>query len=49
MSIFDILEENGIESNFAKKSDLDILEEYSDIKDFTDKEKLLTEKGHQIA
>ena len=44
MNIFDVLEENGVNDFKNKLTDEEILNEYSDIEDFTEEEKLATEK-----
>ena len=44
MNIFDIFEENGIDDVKNKFTDDELLNEYADIEDFTDEEKLATEK-----
>ena len=46
ISIFDYMAEQGISTGIKDTSDEDLLKEYSDIKDFTDKEKLLAEKSY---
>ena len=46
VSIFDIMEENGIATNVNKFSDEELLKEYDDIKDFSDEQKLFTEKDY---
>lgn len=44
MSIFDIMEENGIEGHSNNYNDEDLLNEYKDVPDFTEEERLITEK-----
>ena len=44
MNIFDVMEENGIENENVKFSDDEFLKDYVDINDFSDNQKLITEK-----
>lgn len=46
MTIFDVMKQNGISEMTYEASDDDLLKEYADVKDFTDTEKLLTEKEY---
>lgn len=46
MTIFEVMEQNGINMNTDAKSDESLLTEYADVKDFTDEEKLITEKEY---
>ena len=46
MSIFDIMEENGINTDINISSDETLLKDFDDIEDFTDEEKLFTEKNY---
>lgn len=46
LSIFEVLEDNGIELNDGKFSDENLLKDYSDIEDFSDFEKLITERDY---
>ena len=44
MNIFDVMEENGLHDGTNELSDEKFLKDYLDIEDFTDDEKLITEK-----
>lgn len=44
MNIFDVMEQNGINENTNDYNDLYLLKEYSDIPDFREEERLITEK-----
>lgn len=44
MNIFDVMEENGIGDGIEEYSDETLLKNFADIEDFTDEEKLITEK-----
>ena len=44
MNIFDVMEENGIGDSIEEYSDETLLKNFADIEDFTDEEKLITEK-----
>ena len=46
VSIFEIMEENGIDTSNNKLTDEKLLKEYDDIKDFSDEQKLFTEKDY---
>ena len=46
MSIFELLEERGIDSGINITSDEELLKDYSDIADFSDEQKLFTEKEY---
>ena len=46
MSIFDIFEQNGIDTGISEENDEELLKEYADIRDFTDEEKLITERDY---
>ena len=46
LSIFEVLEDNGIELNDGKFNDENLLKDYSDVDDFTDFEKLITERDY---
>lgn len=46
MNIFELLEERGIDSGINITSDEELLKDYSDIADFSDEQKLFTEKEY---
>lgn len=46
MSIFDIMQENGIDAGMNNVTDEELLKEYSGISDFSDEQKLFTEKEY---
>ena len=46
MNIFELLEERGIDSGINITSDEELLKDYSDIDDFSDEQKLFTEKEY---
>ena len=46
MSIFDYMKESGIDTELNSMTDEELLKDYSDIADFTDKQKLFTEKEY---
>ena len=46
ISIFDLMAEQGIGTGIDLQSDKELLKDYSDIEDFTDEQKLFTEKDY---
>lgn len=46
ISIFDLMEEKGIDTGMNNTSDEELLKDYSDVPDFSDEQKLFTEKEY---